>query len=153
MAMNADHDALCADVERLLNAESETDNVDVKRNLVDTAISKATALVQQSPNNADFHYLHGLAWYHHPDKSDARLTNIRSAFQRALSIEPQHHFSNQYLGYTNFDAGDYGIASVEVGVAKILVGEMMLRFDRQGSLKCGTDVSESRVGFVGVVVP
>ena len=110
MAMDAEHDALYADVERLLNAESNSDDVDAKRNLVDTAIAKATELVQQSPNNADFHHILGLAWYHHPDKSDARLASIRSALQRALSIDPQHHFANQYLGYINFDVGDYTFA-------------------------------------------
>lgn len=110
MAIDAENDALYADVERLLNAESDTVDDGAKRSLVDTAISKAATLVQQSPNNADFHHLHGLAWYHHPDKSDARLTNIRSALQRALSIEPRHHFANQYLGYINFDIGEYATA-------------------------------------------
>lgn len=110
MAMDAEHDALCADIERLLNAELYTDDDDAKRGLVETAISKAATLVQQSPNNADFHHLHGLAWYHHPDKTNLRLTNIRSALQRALSIEPQHHLANQYLGYINFDVGDYATA-------------------------------------------
>lgn len=110
MAMDAEQYALFSDVERLLNAESDTDDDDEKRDLVDTAISKAATLVQQSPDNADFHHLHGLAWYHHPDKSVARLTSIRAALKRALAIEPRHHFANQYLGYINFDVGDYAAA-------------------------------------------
>ncbi len=104
--MDAELDALYSDAERLLSDESVADGDDVKRNLVDAAIEKATELVRRSPDNPDFHHLLGLAWYHHPDKTDARLGHIRSALQRALSLDPKHQFANQYLGYINFDVAD-----------------------------------------------
>ncbi|GAA5510700.1 hypothetical protein [Novipirellula caenicola] len=110
MAIDAELDALYSDAERLLDDESVADDDHVKRTLVDTAIEKATELVHRSPDNPDFHHLLGLAWYHHPDKTDARLDQIRSAFQRALSLDPQHQFANQYLGYINFDVADYADA-------------------------------------------
>ena len=108
--MDAELDALYSDAERLLSDESDADDEDVKRNLVDAAIGKATELLRRLPDNPDFHHLLGLAWYHHPDKTDARLGNIRSALQRALSLDPEHQFANQYLGHIDFDVADYAAA-------------------------------------------
>lgn len=110
MAMDAELDALYSDVERLLNDESVADDDNAKRTLAYTATEKATELVRRSPDDPDLHHLLGLAWYHHPDKTAARLVQIRLALQRALSLDPKHQFANQYLGYINFDVADYAAA-------------------------------------------
>lgn len=108
--MDAELDALYSDVERLLNDESVADDDNAKRTLAYTATEKATELVRRSPDDPDLHHLLGLAWYHHPDKTAARLVQIRLALQRALSLDPKHQFANQYLGYINFDVADYAAA-------------------------------------------
>ncbi len=108
--MNAEIDALYADVERLLDDESTTDDPDTKRSLVLDAVSKARDLIQRRSDDPDFYHLLGLAWYHHPDQSPERSVSIRKALSRALLLDPSHHFANQYLGYINFDEADYEVA-------------------------------------------
>jgi hypothetical protein len=108
--MDSEIDAFYADVERLLNDESVTDDPDLKRFLVVDAVSKAQDLIRRCPDDADFRHLLGLAWYHHPDKSAERSAAIRDALHRALDIDPCHQFANQYLGYINFDEADYETA-------------------------------------------
>lgn len=94
-------------IEHLLRKETCCDAHVEKLKLINTAILKATRLVELEPKSADAYHLLALCWYHHPDKSPHRSNEIRRNLNHALSIDPQHQFANQYLGYINYDEGFY----------------------------------------------
>jgi hypothetical protein len=100
-------ESLYDEVVQLLEDEALTDDFNLKRVYVSDAISKANTLLRHNPGDADFHHLLGLCWYHHPDYSPERSISIRQSLQTALTIDPCHHFANQYLGYINFDETHY----------------------------------------------
>jgi hypothetical protein len=105
-----DIESLYDEVIQLLENEELTDNFDLKHFYISDAIAKSSFLLRHNPNSANFHHLLGLCWYQYPDWSPERSTSIRKYLQNALSIDPFHHFANQYLGYINFDETYYEAA-------------------------------------------
>jgi hypothetical protein len=105
--MAAEADRLFEEIDQLLTEESCTAIEDEKRRSVHIAIGKAGQLVEMEPNNADAHHILAICWYHHPSKTPERSQQIRHHLNVVLALNPDHQFANQYLGYINFDDGNY----------------------------------------------
>lgn len=103
----SESEAKYLDVEKLLNSVSTSKKVELTRDRVSETISKAEELIQHCPNDPDFHHMLGLDWYRHPGKSGERSQSIRKALKTATDLNPSHQFANQYLGYINFDEGQF----------------------------------------------
>ncbi len=90
-------------IDRLLNSEIDTDNIDEKVKVIKTAIRLSEKLVETASEDADSYYMLGLCWYNFPRCSNERSWRVRFNLLKALTIEPDHQFANQYLGYLYFD--------------------------------------------------
>jgi tetratricopeptide (TPR) repeat protein len=106
-----DVDALFAEIEQLLVAESSAEGLELKRGWINRAIRKARELVELIPTDADAHQMLGVCWYHHPDWNAERSTAAHKHFATAIELNPEHHFAHQFLGYLNFDEQKYEEAS------------------------------------------
>ena len=83
----------------------DRDTADIER-----AIEIAESLVHRCPDDAEAHYLLGLAWYHFPASSSLRSWRSRRSLERAVEIDPFHQFALQYLAYLAFDQERYADA-------------------------------------------
>lgn len=111
MTTSEEVDAICKDVEQLLTEEACSDGDDEKRAFIEQAFKRASRLFEIAPDNYATYHVHGVLWYHHPDKSTSRSQSIKDHLHRAVSMEPLNcQFSVQYLGYIYFDEENYAEA-------------------------------------------
>ena len=90
-------------IEELLDEEIDTDNVQDKVRVIHKAIRLSEELVELAPKDGNSYYLLALSWYNFPHKSNVRSWHTSSNLLKALQIDPNHQYANQYLGYLYFD--------------------------------------------------
>ena len=95
---------------KLLESAELADDEGSQRNLLDDAISKLSKLIGDHPDNSQYQHLAGLCWYHYPSDDVTRTVKATLHFSKALEIDPAHQFANIYLGYLEFDNGNYNKA-------------------------------------------
>ena len=111
MTASEEIDIIFEEVEDLLTEEACSDSESEKREFIEQGLKRASRLLELAPDYHNKYHLHGLLWYHHPDKNQQRSQRTKQFLRRAVDLSPtDSQFSVQYLGYIHFDEDNYAEA-------------------------------------------
>jgi hypothetical protein len=88
----------------------EQDDKERANRLFLEAESLAKRLLENNPSDAELYYGIALSWYHRWAPPEERRGRVHAALMKAQSMAPYHPWIPLFLGYQQFDDGDYRTA-------------------------------------------